>query len=138
MGQWLSRISVPRYGSLTADVEHVTFLKGSALDRLKYHVSTVDEIVREYNTRYARFVASREAVVEFIDFLHRSSEIYWRMGEGLSALNHATHCWDLSTCNFIGRRLPFDRLEQVLNCLLRVLAEERRGDRAGSANFLYV
>ena len=126
MGQWLTRISVPRYGSLTADVEHTTFLKESAIERLKHHVSEVTDIVREYEQRYARFVESRDAVAEFIDFLHRSREIYWRLGEGLSALNHASHCWDLGTGNFIGRRLPFDRLEQVLNCLLRVLAEERR------------
>jgi hypothetical protein len=138
MGQWLTRISVPRFGSLTADVEHTTFLKESAVERLKHHVSEVTDIVREYELRYARFVESRDAVVEFIDFLHRSREIYWRLGEGLSALNHASHCWDLSTGNFIGRRLPFDRLEQVLNCLLRVLAEERRNDRASSANFVFV
>lgn len=137
MGRWLARTSVPRFGSLTADAEHVTFLKESAIERLKHHASAVDEIVHEYDALYARFVVSRDAVTDFIDFLHRSREIYWRMGEGLSALNHATHCWDLSTGNFFGRRLPFDRLEHVLNCLLRILAEERRG-AASSANFVFV
>jgi hypothetical protein len=137
LSQWLSRTSVPRYGSVTADVEHVTFLKESTIERLKHHKSTVANIVREYDLRYERFVASRDAVTEFIDFLHRSREIYWQLGEGLSALNHATHCWDLSTGNFFGRRLPFDRLEQVLNCLLRVLAGDRRGDRPGSASLAF-
>jgi hypothetical protein len=138
MGRWIARTTVPRFGSIVADAEHVTFLRDYAIERLKHHVSAVDDIVREYDKLYERFVVSRDAVVDFIDFLHRSREVYWRLGEGLSALNHATHCWDLSTGNFIARRLPFDRLEQTLNCLLRVLADERRGDRAGSANFLYV
>jgi hypothetical protein len=136
LGQWLARISIPRFGSLTADTEHVTFLKDSAIERLKHHTSAVEEIVGEYDTLYQRFVVSRDAVVDFIDFLHRSREIYWRMGEGLSALNHATHCWNLSTANYFSRRLPFDRLEHVLNCVLHILADERRGDRAGSANFV--
>ncbi len=138
LGRWLARTSIPRFGSLTADAEHVMFLKDSAIERLKHHASAVDDIVREYDKLYARFVVSRDAVTDFIDFLHRSREIYWRMGEGLSALNHATHCWDLSTANFFGRRLPFDRLEHVLNCLLRILADERRTDRASSANFVFV
>jgi hypothetical protein len=136
MGQWLARTTVPRFGSIAADSEHVMFLRDSAIDRLKHHVAAVDAIINEYDTLYERFVVSRDAVVDFIDFLHRSREIYWRLGEGLSALNHATHCWDLSTANFFGRRLPFDRLERVLNCLLNILAEERRGNPAGSANFV--
>ena len=138
LGQWLNRTTVPRYGSVAADIEHVTFLKDNAIERLRHRLAAVDGIIREYDTRYARFVESRDAVVEFIDFLHRSREIYWMLGDGLSALNHATHCWELSTGNYFGRRLPFDRLEQVLTCLLLVLAEETRGDRAGASNFALV
>ena len=134
MGRWLARTSVPRFGSLTVDAEHLMLLKESAVERLNRYASAVDEIVHEYDTLYARFVVSRDAATDFIDFLHRSREIYWRMGEGLSVLNHTTHCWDLSTRNFLGRRVPFDRLEHVLNCLLRILAEEERGDRASSAS----
>jgi len=133
MAEWLSRIKLPRLVSLTMDTDHVAFLKENAIDRLKRHVAAVDDIVREYEKLYERFAVNREAVTDFIDFLHRSREVYWRLGEALSALNHATHCWDLSTGNFIGRRLPFEQLEHVLDCLLRILADERRGNHAGSA-----
>jgi len=138
LAEWLGRIKIPRFVSLTTDTEHVAFLKDNAIERLKHHVAAVEDIVREYDRLYERFVVDREAVTDFIDFLHRSREVYWRLGEALSALNHATHCWDLSTGNFLGRRLPFEHLEYVLNCLLRILADERRSNHAGSANFVFV
>ncbi len=137
LAEWLARIKTSRFASLAVDAEHVAFLKENAIERLKHHVAAVDDIVREYDRLYERFVVDREAVIEFIDFLHRSREVYWRLGEALSALNHATHSRDLSTGNYFGRRLPLEHLEHVLNCLVRILAEERRGNPAGSPNFVF-
>ena len=96
------------------------------MQRLRYHWSAVEEISRKYETLYARFLTERDGVVDFIAFLRRSRELYWRMGDSLSKINHAIHCWDLNTVGFPGRRLPSDRLGHILGILRTVLVSDER------------
>ena len=94
--------------------------------RLRYHWSAVEEISGKYETLYARFLSDRDGVRDFVAFLRRSRELYWRMGDSLSKINHAIHCWDLNTAGFPGRRLPSDQLGHILGVLRTVLVGEER------------
>ena len=135
---WLDATTVPRFGHMAADADRLNYLKANALARLTHHRKTVDDLAREYDTVYTRFIENPEAAGNFVSFLNRSREIYWRMGEALSALDHATHCWDASTASFPGRRPPFERLVQVFECLSSILTEERRADTMNRVNFRFV
>lgn len=124
--RWLRDDALPRNYVADRHLDHIDGLLKETVQRLRYHWSTVDKISREYETHYERFVCDRDGVGDFLAFLRRSREIYWRMGDSLSKINHAIHCWDLNTAGFPGRRLPSDRLGQILGILRTVLVGEER------------
>jgi hypothetical protein len=124
--RWLRDDALPRNYVADRHLDHIDGLLKQTVQRLRYHWSTVDKISREYETHYERFVSDRDGVGDFLAFLRRSREIYWRMGDSLSKINHAIHCWDLNTVGFPGRRLPSDRLGQILGILKTVLVGDQR------------
>jgi hypothetical protein len=135
--QWLDETSVPRFSSATVDPDQIAYLKRSAIARLTHHRKVVADIVNEYDDTYAQFVSNPQGTANFIRFLNRSKELYWRLGESLSALDHATHCWQIVTTNFQGRRLPAEQLALALECLANVLVEDRSRDRTNGGNFAF-
>jgi hypothetical protein len=44
------------------------------------------------------------------------------MGDSLSKINHAIHCWDSLTSGFIERRLPADKLAYLFEIMQLVLS----------------
>jgi hypothetical protein len=134
--RWLGDVALPRVGHSGVDVEQMLYFKTNALARLRHHRKVVDDIVQEYDTVYSQFIAHPEAAANFVSFLYRSREIYWRLGESLSALDHGTHCWDAGTAKFANRRLPAEQLSQVLACLARILGERLPGESANRGNFV--
>ena len=124
--RWLRDDALPRNYVADKQFEHLGALLKETVRRLRYHWSAVEEISRKYETLYARFLTARDGVRDFIGFLRGSRELYWRMGDSLSKMNHAMHCWDLNTAAFPGRRLPSDQLERILGILRSVLVSEER------------
>ncbi|HEV3177880.1 MAG TPA: hypothetical protein VGZ72_17935 [Stellaceae bacterium] len=124
--RWLRDDALPRNFVAEKHLDHFAGLLKQTVQRLRYHWSAVEEISRKYETLYARFLTERDGVADFIAFLRRSRELYWRMGDSLSKINHAIHCWDLNTVGFPGRRLPSDRLGHILGILRTVLVSEER------------
>ena len=47
------------------------------------------------------------------------------MGEALSKINHATHCWDSVSKVYEERRLPADKLSGLFDMLHSILANSR-------------
>lgn len=137
MTLWLDEIAVPRFSSATVDPDQMAYLKKNAIAWLTHHRKIVADIVNEYDDIYAQFVSNPQGTANFIGFLNRSKELYWRLGESLSALNHATHCWQIVTRNFKGRRLPAEGLALALECLANVLVEDRSRDRTNGGNFVF-
>jgi hypothetical protein len=134
--RWLGDIVMPRAGYSGVDVEQMVYFRTNSLARLKHHRRAVDDIVREYDGVYSQFIAHPEAAANFVNFLYRSREIYWRMGESLSALDHGMHCWEVGTAKFANRRPPAEQLSQVLACLARILGEQLPGEGANRGNFV--
>ena len=124
--RWLRDDALPRNFVAEKHFEHIGGLLKETVRRLRYHWSAVEEISRKYETLYARFLSERDGVADFIAFLRGSRELYWRMGDSLSKMNHAIHCWDLNTVGFPGRRLPSDQLGHILGVLRTVLVSEER------------
>ena len=124
-GLWLRDKAFPRNLLPKELQEHTNTLRKNTVQKLRHHWTAVDAISQEYESLYAQFVSNPEGVVNFIDFLHRSKEIYWRMGDSLSKINHAIHCWDSTTAAFPDRRLASDRLDHVLQMLQLILAEDQ-------------
>ncbi|MGH9548920.1 MAG: hypothetical protein ACRD3W_06070, partial [Terriglobales bacterium] len=125
LAQWLRNDALPSDFVVEKHLDRIDDLRKQTIQRLRYHWSTVEDISREYETLYARFLSDRDGVGGFLAFLRRSREIYWRMGDSLSKINHAIHCWDLNTIGFPGRRLPSDQLERILGVLRTVLISEQ-------------
>ncbi len=129
-GLWLRDRAVPRNVATKDVMDHLNQLRKETIQRLRYHWMAVDSISQEYETLYARFVSTREGASGFVDFLKRSREIYWRMGDSLSKINHAINCWEISTANFSERKLPWDKLEYALDLFRQVLAGDEKRETA--------
>ncbi len=124
--RWLRDDALPRDYVAERHLDHLGGMLKETVRRLRWHWSAVEEISRKYETLYARFLSARDGVADFITFLRGSRELYWRMGDSLSKMNHAIHCWDLNTAGFPGRRLPSDHLGHILGVLRTVLVSEER------------
>ncbi len=124
--RWLRDDALPRNFVAEKHLEHLVGMLKETVRRLRWHWSAVEDITRKYETLYARFLSARDGVADFITFLRGSRELYWRMGDSLSKINHAVHCWDINTAGYPGRRLPSDQLGHILGVLRTVLVSEER------------
>jgi hypothetical protein len=121
-GLWLRNHATPRNFISKPDQDYLAQMRRTTIERFREQWSAVEAIAREYEVLYANFLRVPEGVVKFLDFLRRSREIYWRMGDSLSKINHAIHCWDSVSSGFADRRLPADKLTSLLEILQLVLS----------------
>jgi hypothetical protein len=119
---WLKHKAVPRNYVSKGDLDHLTQLRKLMVERFREQWTAVENVARRYESLYANFLRVPEGVVEFLDFLRKSREIYWRMGDSLSKINHAIHCWESLTSSFIERRLPADKLAYLFEIMQLVLS----------------
>jgi hypothetical protein len=105
-------------------------MRRTTIERFREQWNGVESIAREYETLYANFLRVPEGVVKFLDFLRRAREIYWRMGDSLSKINHAIHCWESVSSGFTDRRMPADKLTYLFEILQLVLTSS---DKAATA-----
>jgi hypothetical protein len=129
-GLWLRHGSTPRNFVSKIDLDHVAQLRRGTLQRLREQWSAVDAIAREYEALYARFLSDPNGIGDFLDFLRRSREIYWRMGDSLSKIGHAIHCWDATSASYDQRLMPYDKLVYLLDVLQTVLLGQERAESA--------
>lgn len=120
-GVWLRDGATPRNFVSREDGEHLQHLRKHTIERLRAQWAGVESIARQYEALYANFLRVPEGVVEFLKFLRQSRQIYWRMGDSLSKISHAVHCWDSITRGYVERRLPADKLTSLFDTLMLVL-----------------
>lgn len=125
-GLWLRDGSTPRNFVSKPDLDHVAQLRRGTLQRLREQWNAVDAIAREYEALYARFLSDPNGIGDFLAFLRRSREIYWSMGDSLSKIGHAIHCWDATSANYENRSMPADKLVYLLDVLQTVLLGQER------------
>jgi hypothetical protein len=129
-GIWLRDKSMPRDFVSKHDNNYIAQLRRSAIERLREHWNAVEGVAREYESLYDRFLSGPDGVGNFVGFLRRSREIYWRMGDSLSKINHAVHCWDATSSAFYERRLPADKLIYLFDILQAVLSGSEPAESA--------
>jgi hypothetical protein len=120
-GVWLRDSAKPRNFVSRGDQEHLNQLRRIAIERLRAPWNAVEAVTRQYESLYANFLRVPEGVSEFLDFLNKAKEIYWRMGDSLSKINHAIYCWDTVSSGFSERKLPAEKLAELLEILQQVL-----------------
>jgi hypothetical protein len=127
---WLRDGAMPRNFVSKGDLDYLKQQRRSTTEGLRESWNTLESISRDYDTLYARFLTTPSGVTDFIGFLRRSRDIYWRMGDALSRINHAIHCWSIMTKSFPNRQLPADKLSHLFEMLQLVLVS---GERVESA-----
>lgn len=127
---WLKERAQPRNFVSKGDMDHIATLRRMIVERFRDQWTAVEAIARKYEALYANFLRAPEGVVEFLDFLRKSREIYWKMGDSLSKINHAIYCWDSLSQSFSERRLPADKLTYLFEIMQLVLTG---GDRVETA-----
>jgi hypothetical protein len=120
-GLWLRDHAKPRNFVSKGDQDHLNQLRRLTVERLRAPWNAVDSITRQYEALYANFLRVPEGVGQFIDFLRKAKEVYWRMGDSLSKINHAIHCWENVSSGFTERKLPAEKLAELLDILAQVL-----------------
>jgi len=125
-GLWIRDTWSPRSFVPKSELDYLKQLRREMSERLRTHWNTIESIAREYESVYDRFLSTREGVRDFIAFLRRSREIYWTMGDALSKMNHAIHCWDKVSKAYDDRRLPADKLAVLFDLLKTILADTKR------------
>jgi hypothetical protein len=127
---WLRDNSTPRNFVSKRDLDYLKQQRRSATEGFRENWNTLETISREYETLYARFLTTPSGVADFIAFLRRSREIYWRMGDALSRINHSIHCWSITMKSYPDRQLPADKLSNLFEMLQLVLVSGERVDSA--------
>jgi hypothetical protein len=130
-GVWLRDNAKPRNFVSKGDQDHLNQLRRITIERLREPWNGVEAITRQYESLYANFLRVPEGVSQFLEFLNKAKEIYWQMGDSLSKINHAIHCWDNVSIGFSERKLPAEKLAELLEILQQVLAPNT--ERAESA-----
>lgn len=128
---WLRDAASPRNFVSKTDLEHLKRQRRGTTERLRENWNALEMISREYQGLYERFLTTPSGVSDFVGFLRRSREIYWQMGDALSKISHAIHCWSCAASAFPGKRLPADQLQNLFDMLQLVLGGET--ERVGSA-----
>ncbi len=128
---WLRDGALPRSFLAKGALDYLKQLRRTTTERLRETWNTLELITREYETLYERFLATPDGVGDFLRFLRRSHEIYWQMGDSLSKISHAIHCWKCMTVAYADRSLPAEKLAALLEALQLVLAGG--GERVESA-----
>ena len=120
-GLWLRDQAKPRNFVSKGDQDQLNRLRRTTIERLREPWNAVETITRQYEAVYTNFLRVPEGVVEFLGFLNKARDIYWRMGDSLSKINHAIHCWDSVSAGFADRTLPAEKLAELLEILQQVL-----------------
>ena len=113
-------------GALPSDVvpkdvrEWLDGLRRGAIHRLRNHWVDIDGLLKRFDAVYKEFVASSNPG-GFIDFLQKAGEIYRQLGDSLSKINHSINCWDIVTRNYMQRRMPSERLAELLDLMRAIL-----------------
>lgn len=127
---WLRDHSAPRNFLSKSDLDHLKQQRRSTTEGLRDSWNVLETISREYETLYASFLTTPSGVADFISFLRRSHEIYWRMGDALSRINHAVHCWSTAMKPYPDRHLPAEKLSHLFEMLQLVLISGERVELA--------
>jgi hypothetical protein len=130
-GLWLRDKWSPRNFVARSELDFLRQSRRTTAERLRSRWNTIEAISREYDALYDRFLSTPDGVGDFVGFLRRSREIYWSMGEALSKIDHAIHCWDAVSKAYEDRRLPADKLVGLFDMLQTILAGAR--DRTETA-----
>jgi hypothetical protein len=128
--QWLALRTTPKGMVDKLDRDYIDGLRSQTIQYFRRHWSAVEAITRDYETLYARFVNTSEGVHDFLSFLRGAHQMYWRMGDGLSRINHAIFCWKVFTRRLSWRVTDTDTLCQMLNVFRRVLRVSSASDTA--------
>ena len=131
--RWLKDDAVPREG-VARDVRlQLDELRRDVVARLRSHWKEVLAILTVYDTSYAKLVNNAD-VAPFIRFLAGVKEVYWCLGDSLSKIDHAAHCWSLLSKPFSGRRMSLDALETTFEMARAILSDKAavRGDLAAA------
>jgi hypothetical protein len=88
-------------------------------------------ILREYQGTYKDLVEDGRAG-GFIDFLRRSKDLYWRLGDLLGRLEQSIYAWKSYTRNYPGQRLPFRVLSEFYEVLSQANADGVDPEKLGA------
>ncbi len=118
---WLKEDAMPRHLLPRDTMEAIESSRRGAIERLREHWVEVDTLFKKYDQCYADFIASANPG-GFINFLRGAKDVYWQLGDSLSKINHAINCWDITTKNAAGRRLPVEQLVNHLELMRAILS----------------
>ena len=118
--QWLKEEALPK-SLVPRDVLAILDpMRQVTIDRLRAHWVDTDTILKHYERVYTDFVASANPA-GFLTFLRNAKKVYWQLGDSLSKIDHAINCWEIRTKGAPAGRLPYDRLEALLDLLQTIM-----------------
>jgi hypothetical protein len=120
---WLRDKAIPRQARKETERAYFNVSRRSIANRVRRHWNAAASIIAEYDMRYRRLVTGGD-VRGFLSFLQGAHELYWRMGNSLSKLNHAVFCWDKFSEGVMDRRLSIEKTSELFQVLQRVFAGE--------------
>jgi hypothetical protein len=106
-------------------------MRRATIDRLRAHWVDTDTILKNYEKVYSDFVASANPG-GFLTFLRNAKKVYWQLGDSLSKIDHAINCWEIRTKGAPAGRLPYDRLEALLDLLQKIMISTAAANSAAA------
>jgi len=123
--KWLG-MEVTTAGVTAADIKAANEKQKMVKDQLRKEWQTTDTIVKDYQSSYDKMFVEKISSADFLSFLQNSDKIYWKIGNSLGKVNHATYCWDVMSSRYKDRKTPWPARQEIMNLLAKVLEPEKK------------
>jgi hypothetical protein len=124
---WLKDLQVPAVGIRIDERTEFMGTLDLAKGQLRNEWQKVEAILQEYQQSYDKMFKLRVSSTEFVDFMKKSSRMYWELGNSLGKIGHASYCWEVMAKRFSDdKKLSWEPLKEIIQLLAKIFAVEKK------------
>jgi hypothetical protein len=124
--KWLAENDKPVAGVPANEAKEMQGMMSFTKDSLRQEWKKIEEIVREYQDSYDKMFKYKTSSSGFLNFLKRSNDIYWELGNSLGRTNHAIYCWNVMSSRHKERKLPWKNLQDMMRMLSKLFEPDKK------------
>lgn len=124
---WLHEVKIPLAAvSSTAEREELKATIETIKMRMAAEWRSAEQVLLEYKTSYEKMFKLQTGSADFLKFLQNSKSHYWTLGNSLGKLGHAVYCWDCMSKRFPERKMPWDKLFEMIILMSKIFTADKK------------
>lgn len=124
--KWLKENENPGAGVPANEARDVLSQMNQVREQIRKDWQTIEDIVKDYEDSYDKMFRYKVSSSEFLTFLKKSNETYWKIGNSLGRVNHAIYCWDVMSSRFKDRKVPWAQMQEIMRLLTTIFQPEKK------------